>query len=338
MRRANQRITRMVACLACVVSMIPGMTLAGIAAAKADVVGGFGLPEQWSSSYFLAQVTVVAADVDADHDDDLISFNTYSLGNRVMESSGSAYLAPRNWGNGYFMDTGFWGPANLAGDVDGDGRHDAIVGRLRDPRGIWVGRSEINRGGVGHFASATRWLDNHIVGDLGTLATDLDGDGDTDVVGLYDFVILAALSNGTAYGPLTAWGPPVLGSKATLAADVNADGSSDLIAVDSVGVRVVPAKPRWHEPAEQWSTESFSGSRKTLTGDVDADGDADLIAVDEAGVRIMRSTGTGFATPEQWYAEPFHGTKETLTGDVDGDGDADLIAVNTNDTWVLRAQ
>lgn len=65
MRKANRRITRMVVCLACVLSIISG------------------------------QKAVVAADVDAYHDDDLIGFNTYGVGTWVMESSGSAYLTPR---------------------------------------------------------------------------------------------------------------------------------------------------------------------------------------------------------------------------------------------------
>lgn len=297
--------------------------------------------EQWSAGPFTAQVSVVAGDVNGDGADDLVSFNTFNLTNKVLLSTGSAFLPQQNWGgaNSTFMGTGFRGNANLVGDMDNDGRADAVVVRLPTPRGIWVARSVVNSARVNTFAAATHWLDNTIAGDYGTMTADLDADGDADVVGLFDGVAaLAARSNGTASLPLTAWGPPLRGDKASLVADVTGDGAADFVLVDTTGVRVVPANPRWFDTPAQWSTTPFHGTKKTLAADMDGDGLADLVAVNDTDVQVMRSTGTGFAAPEQWYAGPFSGTKETLAADVTGDGAADLVAVNATDVWVLRTQ
>jgi VCBS repeat protein len=312
--------------------------LTTIGTAPARAAGG--VPELWSAGPFTAQLQVVAGDVNGDGADDIVSYNTYLYGNRVLLSTGSAFLPQQNWGNGNFYDVDAPGHANMVGDVNNDGRADAVMVRQQhEPRGISVAKSIIDYYGVSRFGTATSWLSNTIAGDYGNLIADLDGDGDSDVIGLFGHITLAARSNGTASAPLVGWGPPLRGGKATLAADATGDGAADLILVDATGVTVVPANPNWFTtPPQTWSATPFFGTKKTLTADIDADGDADLIAVNDTDVQVMRSTGTGYAAQEPWYANTFLGTKETLTADVDGDGDADLVAVNTNDVWVLRTQ
>ncbi len=295
--------------------------------------------EQWSAGPFTAQLAVVAGDVDGDGKDDIVSYNTYLYGNRVLVSTGSSFLPEQNWGNGNFWDPDRPGHVNMVGDVDGDGRADAVMTRLWSPSGLLVARSIVDYYGVNRFGTPKQWTSSTIAGDDGNLIADLDADGDADVIGLFDHVTLAARSNGAASLPLVAWGPPLRGEKATLAADTTGDGRADYVMVDSTGVRVIPANPNWFvEPAQQWLSTPFHGTRKTLAADLDADGDADLIAVNDTDVWVLRSTGTAFATPELWYGGSFHGTRETLTADVDGDGDADLVAVNDTDVQVLRTQ
>jgi hypothetical protein len=299
-----------------------------------------GTPELWFTGFFEAHLSIEAGDVDGDGDDDLVSFNNYQFGNRVVRSTGSSFSPQEHWGNVNTVDPSVVGTARLVGDMDGDGRDDIVLVRRMQPRGIWVGLARTNQYGVDGFQNYTNWLNNTIAGDYGNLGADLDADGDMDVVGMFAGVpTLAARSNATASQPLVAWGPELRGQKATLAADTTGDGAADFILVDTTGVRVIPAGPRWFEtPVQQWSTTPFYGTEKTLTADIDADGDADLIAVNDTDVQVMRSTGTGYAAPEVWYGNPFEGTRATLAADVDGDGDADLVAVNDNDIQVLRTQ
>ncbi len=296
-----------------------------------------GAPEVWSTGPFTVQISVTAADLNGDGYDDLVSTNLYRFGQRVLLSTGAGFLPEQNWGNAGWVDTSEPRNTHLAGDMDNDGRADMIMIRQQAPRGILVARSIVNQYGRDTFAPATQWLDNTIKGDYGNAVADLDADGDTDVVGLFGHVTLAARSNGTVTQPLVAWAPGIRGEKATLVADATGDGSADLILVDTAGTRVVPANPRWFDTPAQWSTTAFSGTRKTLAADIDADGDADLVAVNDTGVDVMRSTGSGYDAPEVWHAEPFYGTTETLTADVDGDGDADLVAVNGGTVQVLRS-
>lgn len=302
----------------------------------AQAVGG--TPELWHTGLFEAHISIVAGDVNGDGLDDLFSFNNYQFGNRVVLSDGSAFGAQQHWGNANSVDPAVAGTARLAGDMDNDGRVDAVLVRRQQPRGIWVARSAVNQYGVNYFQNYVRWLDNTIAGDFGNLAADLDADGDSDVVGLFDVATLAGRSNGTVTQPLVAWAPPIRGEKATLAADVTGDGAADFILVDTTGVRVVPANPRWFDAPTQWAATPFFGTRQTLAADVDADGDSDLVAVNDSDVQVMRSTGSGYAAPEVWHPSPFFGTRATLAADVDGDGDADLVAVNGSDIWVLRSQ
>ncbi|MEV6903982.1 VCBS repeat-containing protein [Amycolatopsis sp. NPDC051372] len=308
-----------------------------------------GVPELWSTGPFTAQIAVRAGDVNGDGKDDLAGFNTFQNACYVKLSTGSGFQPQQDWSlcANSLDDSPYYG--YFLGDVDNDGRADAITVRPHthsSPRiqGIFVSRSIIGTDGVERFSPPTQWLNNTIAGDQGSLAVDLEGDGDTDVIGLFAGVpLLAAVSDGTKMlNPLTTWGPDTLrGEKATLAADATGDGLADCILVDSSGMRVVPAttETRWHvTPPQQWSTTPFSGTEKTFTGDIDADGKADLIAVNDTDVQVMRSTGTGYSAPEVWYAGSFAGTKDTLTADVDGDGDTDLVAVNDTDIWVLRSQ
>lgn len=297
-------------------------------------------PELWSTNLFTAHLAIRSGDVNGDGKDDLVSFNLYSFGNRVMLSDGSSFSPQQNWGNGSFHETPPSAGAYLVGDMDGDGRADAVMVRLPNPRGVWVARAETNQYGVNRFASPTQWLNNNVVGDITTMAADMDADGDSDVLGVYNdpVPVLVARSNGTASLPLATWGPALHGDKATLAADATGDGAADFVLVDTTGVRVTPAAPRWWAGPQQWTTTPFYGTKKTLTADIDADGDADLVAVNDTDVQVMRSNGAGYDAPEPWYASPFFGTRETLAADVDGDGDGDLVAVNANDIWVLRTQ
>lgn len=304
-----------------------------------------GVPEQWFSGSFVAQVDVRAVDVNGDGFDDLVSFNTFSLGCRVLLSTGSGFQPQQNWGMGTFNGSGFRGRVNLAGDVTGDGRADVIAVNPQSANGIWIGRSSVNSVGRGYF-ELQHWLNSTIGGEFGNLAADVDADGDTDVLGLFadPVPVLLARSNGTAAEvPLVTWGEPVYGERTTLAADVTGDNRADAILLDNTGIRVVRANPNWYNTREQWSTVPFHGTKKTLTTDIDVDGDADLIAINDTDVQVMRSTGTGFDAPEIWHPTPFFGTLDTLAADVDGDNDPDLVAVNVvaanvHEVQVLRTQ
>jgi hypothetical protein len=53
-----------------------------------------GVPEQWFSGSFVAQVDVRAVDVNGDGLDDLVSFNTFSLGDRASSRNRTGAWEP----------------------------------------------------------------------------------------------------------------------------------------------------------------------------------------------------------------------------------------------------
>ncbi|KAA9156973.1 VCBS repeat-containing protein [Amycolatopsis acidicola] len=291
--------------------------------------------EQWSAGPFTAQIAVRAGDANGDGKADLVGVNTTGYGSYVKLSTGSAFQNQVNWGAGGIQQVEWYD--HFVADADGDGRADLL--EVGPNFGPYMAKSKTDIYGTDWFWTPTTWVSAVMQGQDRSLAADMNGDGLTDIIGLFYARIQVSLSTPTGGQQPVTWAAWVRGENATLAADANGDDKADLVLVDDTGVRViVTGTNRWYDTPAQWTTRPFSGTKKTLTADIDGDGDADLIAVNDTDVQVMHSTGTTYTAPETWYTGAFAGTKETLTADVDGDGDADLVAVNDNDVWVLRTQ
>ncbi len=139
------------------------------------------------------------ADVDGDGRADLIA-NNGKKGMVVALSNGTTFDPPQPWtsaglGQGRLS---FTADRELAfGDVDGDGRADAIAVRYA---GIFVRRSDGTR-----FLAEERWTSSPFVGDRATLFADLGGDGLVDVVGVGNDAEHVLYSTGAGFTPFGAW-------------------------------------------------------------------------------------------------------------------------------------
>lgn len=141
------------------------------------------------------------ADVDGDGRADLIA-NDGKRGIRVALSHGSGFEAPRPWtfprSFGFFGRLSFLADRELAfGDVNGDGRSDAIAVRYS---GIFVRLSTGTE-----FLPEQRWTDAPFVGDRATLFADLGGDGMVDVVGVGNDAEHVLYSVGDKFVSFGAW-------------------------------------------------------------------------------------------------------------------------------------
>jgi len=241
----------------------------------------------------------------------------------------------------FFAGSHFGRSVATAGDVNGDGYADVIVGA---PDWAAQGRVFVYLGSASGLESTNAWNpvlslpQNSLYGFSVASAGDVNADGFADIIasapGYTDAqhfagradIFLGSASGlpqspaWTAYGVSTALGP--VGS----AGDVNGDGYSDVIVggrhfvlPDSTSQRVDvylgsqsgPApNPAWSALGDQ--SDAFFGVSVASAGDVNGDGYSDVIVgaplydngqLDEGRVYVYLGSGSGLAPTPAWVAE-----------------------------------
>ncbi len=176
-----------------------------------------------------------------------------------------------------------------------------------------------------------------IAGAHSVFASDLDGDGDVDVVGA------AAIANQIAYwrndgGAPTVWTKVVvregyLGARSVYVADIDADGDPD-IAGTAWSHHVTWWRNEGGAPlgwSEQHIDAAFNGGHSVWVADIDGNGHRDVLAAGCTANDIHWYANDG-GTPITWtrnrvdvnYAAPI----QIRSGDLDGDGDLDILATS----------
>ena len=268
-----------------------------------------------------------------------------------------------------------------AGDVNGDGYSDVIVGALGYDNGQDIeGRAFVYLGSAAGLSTTAAWTAesdqaNAQFGHSVATAGDVNGDGFSDViVGSYIYDNgesnegRAYVYHGSAGGLSTTAAWIVEGEQAganfgfsvATAGDVNGDGFSDLIVgawsygngQGSEGrAYVYHGSVAGLATAAAWTTESnqvgaFFGVSVATAGDVNGDGFSDVIVGaygydngqnDEGRAFVYHGSAAGLSTTAAWSAESnqvsaFFGRTVSTAGDVNGDGFSDIaVAANLFD-------
>ncbi len=261
-----------------------------------------------------------------------------------------------------------------AGDVNGDGYGDVIVGAPDYDNGSTdEGLAYVYYGSASGLATAAAWTDEsdqtgaNLGGSVAT-AGDVDGDGYADVIiGAegYDNGSAdegrASVYLGSAGGLATsaAWtaesdqASAAFGVSVASAGDVDGDGYSDVIigaegydngSTDEGAAFVYLGSVSGLATTAAWSAESgqasaFFGASVGSAGDVDGNGYADVIvgaayydngSSNEGQASVYVGSASGLATAASWTAEAdqtsaYFGTSVAAAGDVNGDGFGDVI-------------
>ena len=279
--------------------------------------------------------SVYACDIDGDGDNDVLAAAVDGDQIAWWRNDGGSPIA---WTRFTIADA-FGGAISVfAEDVDGDSRMDVLAaGYQRNQIAWWR-----NNGGDPitwtKQAIASYFMQAHEV-----YACDLDGDGDTDVLGVGIANNLIEWWRNDGGSPIV-WTPQVLsstfgGARSVRAADLDGDGDRDV-----VGAALNDSKLTWWRndggTPIQWTeitiTSSFGGSHMVRTCDMDLDGDVDLVAAAYVADQMAwwrNDGGDPVVWTKQVIATGMDGALSVSPADVDGDGDIDVAgtAQNIND-------
>lgn len=275
-----------------------------------------------NTSYVDYAVLVVAGDVDADGDVDLVGMENYTR----------AFLH-RNTGNAQFEPAveiiagiGDIRASELV-DVDGDLDRDLLVIDYNDDEVLWYANT-----GSGTFGAAQA-----VVGipsmpwDMVWVRVDGDADPDLVVSGVGGECRWFSNLGGGSFGPAQSLGEVGDGYDLELT-DLDGDGDNDLLSGDessgTITWRANDGNGGFGAPTTLATLESWY---KNVALDMDGDGDIDVVPAGEICPYWLENDGTGAFTQRPLNARAFGAM---APADMDGDGDTDLYAIGSRITWL----
>ena len=277
-------------------------------------------------------------DIDGDGDTDVVSAAgryspPYFFSGRIdwyENTDGSGITWTRHTVDDNFTSA----PSISSADLDGDGDADVIGGA---------------RGSINQLAwwenidgSGINWNEHTIVTSIedvsSVYATDVDGDGDFDLIGTsagYSDVVWVENVDGSG----TNWMDHIIDGSFNTAYDVygvDVDGDGD---IDAVGASFNSDQISWWENVDSTGTvwnehvvsNTFNGARTVFASDVDGDGDTDVLgaaSLDWAITWWENSDGYGNSWVEHVISSSFNYAFAVHASDIDQDGDIDVLGAS----------
>ena len=275
---------------------------------------------------------VIAKDLDADGDTDLVVANQCSLDeSRPCDGPNFFVSVYRNDGDGSFLSEQYkvdkFPLVVDAADLNADGHLDLVVGRSEGSVSVLLGNADGTFGKANDFAVDI---------PVGIATGDINGDGKLDVVvsnrDANEILVLVGKGDGTFEKPVDYATGRIPNSIA--AGDLDNDGDLDVVTGNGgsrdITVLINRGDGSFESPT---SVGRLPGSRdrdvanSVQIADLNHDGHADVIA-SSARVAVFFGTGDGSGTLARPQTYGTHGNySDTDFGDVDKDGDFDVVAV-----------
>jgi len=298
-----------------------------IATVQADLPGcerQFTAARVIDSSDYVGRV-LYAADIDGDGDTDVVAAAVVLV---WYENDGSASAFTPH----VIADV----PAisAFAADFDGDGDADILAASYSLDSVYWYE----NIDGRGRFGPQ-RIISTQTDGVRRTFASDLDADGDYDVVSVSeddDKVAWYENVDGLGgFGPQRIISTTVPRPWVARAGDVDGDGDTDVVSASSLGLGLV-----WHENidglgafARQHAISRLSFWAADLgVADMDGDGDLDAVAVSSIGTDLVWYENLDGRGSFGYARRISHVniTESIVVADLDGDGDQDVAMISAD--------
>ncbi len=277
--------------------------------------------------------SVFATDVNGDGNTDVLSAST---NNKIAwyESDGGS---PPTFTEHVISTTALNARSVFATDVNGDGDIDVLSASLSDDKSAWY---ESDGGSPPSFTE-------HVISTTAdnawsVFATDVNGDGDTDVLSASSFD-----DSKIAWYESDGGSPPTFtehvisitadGAVSVFATDVNGDGDTDVLSASRFDDKIAWYESNGGSPpifTEHVISTTADGAVSVFAMDVDGDGDTDVLSASRNDNKIAWYESDGGSPPsftERVISTAAIEAQSVFAMDVDGDGDTDVLSASRED-------
>jgi len=277
--------------------------------------------------------SVYSADLDGDGDMDVLSASSDDDKIAWYENiDGKGTFGPQK----VISDSANGARSVYVTDLDGDGDMDILSASIGDDKVAWYENTD----GKGTFSSQ-QVISLAANGATSVFASDLDGDGDMDVLSaLYSDNAIAWYENTDGQG--TFGTQQIITTEAGLASSVYAsdlDGDGDM---DVLSASTIDNKIAWYENTDGNGTfgpqQVISAVAKmamsVYAADLDGDGDKDVLSASNHDNKIAwyeNTDGQGAFGPQQVITTETDAPWSVYAADLDDDGDMDVLSASFAD-------